>query len=118
MMDVANGNAGNARRILHQRARVLVSCWALELEREGVREGMQVDEGSCDLARGGIVKGCCSVIDRVEDVNGIRGIRFLPSEISKAVRSVGRVGGFEHACEWDVAVDLLGGTRFDMCCST
>lgn len=48
-------NPDNARRILHQRARVLVSCWALELEAE---EGMQVDEGSRDLVRGeGLSKG-------------------------------------------------------------
>ena len=59
MMDAANENVDNARRILHQHAGVLFSCWALELERE---EGMQVDEGSRDLVRGGIVKGYSALL--------------------------------------------------------
>lgn len=59
MMDAANENADNAWRILHQHAGVLFSCWALEMERE---EGMQGDEGSRDVVRGGIVKGYSALL--------------------------------------------------------
>lgn len=76
-------NADDARRILHKRARELVRCrgrlsWSGRGDARRRRQG-RVLEGSHDS------KGCeCCIIDRVENDNGISGIRFLWSEISRA----------------------------------